>query len=170
MPGAGAYFPTQRELIASLSVMADYVSELRKLVGTRPLILVSAGVIVEDVPGQVLLQRRTDDGRWGIPGGAMELGETLEETARRELREETGLEAGPLELIDVYSGPEFFLTYANGDRAYVVGATYHTRTVSGALRVDAEGIELRRFPLAALPEDVNDFNRRVLDRCRAVLE
>lgn len=148
--------------------MPDYIRDLRQLVGSRPLILVAAGVIVEDVPGSVLLQRRADDGRWGIPGGAMELGESLEDTARRELREETGLTAGELTLIDVYSGPDFYLEYANGDRAYVVGATFHTRDVAGDLRVDGvEGIELCRFPWSALPADVNDFNGKLLDRCRA---
>jgi len=97
--------------------MVGYVEGLRELVGHRPLLPVAAGVIVRDSAGAILLQRRTDDGRWGIPGGALELGETLEEAARRELREETGLTAGELDLLDVYSGPEFFLRYTNGGEA-----------------------------------------------------
>jgi 8-oxo-dGTP pyrophosphatase MutT (NUDIX family) len=147
--------------------MSDYVGELRKVVGHRPLLLAAAGVIVRDTAGAILLQRRTDDGRWGIPGGALELGESLEETARRELTEETGLTAGDLELLDVYSGAEFFLTYANGDQAYVVGATFLAHSVSGESTPDGrEGTELRYFSMAALPETLNDYNRRLLERCR----
>lgn len=151
--------------------MAEYMRELRRLVGHRPLLLVAAGVIVPDGAGRILLQRRADDGRWGIPGGGMDLGETLEETARRELREETGLVAGELVLLDVYSGPEFFLRYANGDQAYVVGATYLARSVSGEPEPDGiEGTELRYFAPADWPAVLNDYNRHVLDRCRDKLD
>jgi 8-oxo-dGTP pyrophosphatase MutT (NUDIX family) len=146
--------------------MGDYVAELRTLVGHRPLLLAAAGVIVRDRAGQILLQRRVDDDRWGIPGGALELGESLEEAARRELAEETGLIAGELELLDVYSGAEFFLTYANGDQAYIVGATYLATNVSSEPTPDGgEGKELRYFPTSALPATLNDYNRRLLERC-----
>jgi len=145
----------------------DYVGELRGLVGHRPLLVVAAGVLVRDIAGGILLQRRTDDGSWGVPGGAMELGETLEQTARRELREETGLTAGELTLLDVYSGPEFFLRYANGDEVYVVGATYHATSVEGEAGADGvEGTELRYFLLTDLPKAMSRYNRRLLDRCR----
>lgn len=87
----------------------SYVAELRRLVGTRPLILVGAEVLVFDRGNRLLLQRRSDSGDWAIPGGMMEPGETLEETARRETREETGLELGQLEFMGVYSGPLIYL-------------------------------------------------------------
>jgi ADP-ribose pyrophosphatase YjhB (NUDIX family) len=146
--------------------MTGYVAELRSIVGHRPLLLVSAGVIVKNTNGAILLQRRADDGHWGIPGGAMELGETLEETARRELNEETGVVAEDLTLIDVFSGPEFFLEYANGDQAYVVGATYLAGRVHGTLRPDGrESTELQYFPPTELPPELNDFNRQLLTRC-----
>ena len=69
----------------------DYIRELRQLVGNRPLIMTGAAVLVTDEQGRLLLLRRTDNGCWGIPGGAMEPGETLEQTALRETQEETGL-------------------------------------------------------------------------------
>lgn len=65
-----------------------YVSELRNLVGHRPLLLAAAGVVVVDDLGRWLLQRRVDDGLWGLLGGALELGESFEDAARRELFEE----------------------------------------------------------------------------------
>ena len=98
-----------------------YVSELRDLVGHRPLLLAAAGVVVIDDLGRWLLQRRADDGLWGLVGGALELGESFEDAARRELLEESGLAVESLHQLDVYSGPEFRLTYPNGDQAYVVG-------------------------------------------------
>lgn len=67
-----------------------YIMELRKLVGTRPIIMVGVSIIVRNSEGQILLQKRTDSLDWGTLGGSMELGETFEETARRELLRRQG--------------------------------------------------------------------------------
>jgi ADP-ribose pyrophosphatase YjhB (NUDIX family) len=130
----------------------SYVSELRDLVGQRPLLLAAAGVVVVDETGQWLLQRRADDGLWGLIGGALELGESFEDAARRELLEESGLSAESLRQLDVYSGPEFRLTYPNGDQAYVVGVTFLAGRVAGAPTADGvEGLELGWFRPECLP-------------------
>lgn len=144
------------------------MARMRELVGSRPLLLVAAGVAVQAPDGAVLLERRTDDGLWGLPGGALELGESLEDAARRELLEETGLVAGELRLVDVYSGPEFFLEYPNGDQAYVVGATFSAGVIEGqAAEPDGHEVDqLEYFTLSALPAAMSPYNRRLLDRCR----
>jgi len=141
----------------------DYIRELRALVGHRPLIVVVAGVLIFDENGRVLLQHRYD-GHWGIPGGAMELGETLEETARREVREETTLELGTLTMVAVHSGPEFFDQYPNGDEVSFVIAIYEAREVRGSPIVDGnETRDLTFFALDALPPNMLAVARRVLD-------
>jgi 8-oxo-dGTP pyrophosphatase MutT (NUDIX family) len=146
-----------------------YVAELRALVGPRPLLIASAGVLVVDGGGRILLQHRADDGLWGIPGGALEPGETFEDAARRELREETGLVAHSLRLVDTYSGPQFFLRYPNGDEAFVVGTTFVCEDSGGDPRADGvEGIELGWFATHDLPV-LNAFNRVLVTRCLAGL-
>ena len=84
-----------------------YIEELRKVVGTRPLILVGSAIIILNDNQEVLLQYRSDTYDWGVPGGAMELGETTEETARRELFEETGLTAKIMQFLGVLSGKKY---------------------------------------------------------------
>jgi 8-oxo-dGTP pyrophosphatase MutT (NUDIX family) len=130
-------------------------------------VLVAAGVLVRDVAsGAVLLQLRGDDDSWGLPGGRLEPGETLEQAARRELLEETGLTAGVLTLVDVYSGPEFVVRYPDGYAAYVVGATFQTTHFSGTLRLDAggESAALEWFAATELPDAINPYNRLLLRR------
>ena len=67
-----------------------YVGEIRKLIGNKPLILCACGCLIFNEENKVLLQRRKDNGLWGNPGGCMEFGETIYETAIREVQEETG--------------------------------------------------------------------------------
>jgi 8-oxo-dGTP pyrophosphatase MutT (NUDIX family) len=131
-----------------------YISELRKLVGHRPLILPGAVVLIFNDEGQLLLQHRSDGG-WGLPGGLMELGESLEETARREVKEETGLDIGELKLEGVFSGGEYYLTVANGDELYSVTTVYSTKDCKGELVSDElESIDLQFFSLDQLPDSL----------------
>ena len=151
--------------------MGDYVAEMRRIVGRRPILLVAAGVIVQATDGTVLLARRADDGLWALPGGALELGESLEDAARRELLEETGLATGDLRLLDVYSGAEFFLEYPNGDQAYVVGATFLARDIDGRMaQPDGHEVaQLQYFVPSALPSEMSTYTHLLLDRCRHML-
>jgi len=110
----------------------DCLEELRALLGSQLLITVGVSVVV--LRGrEVLLEKRHDSRDWGLPGGYKELGETLEETARRELLEETGLAARGLRFLSLCSGPEFVYTYPNGDRIESVTAVYQALEVEGDL-------------------------------------
>jgi len=152
--------------------MIDYYRELRDLVGPRPLILCGANVILLDGHGRVLLHHRTENDAWGLPGGVTELGETLEETAAREVREEVGLTCHTLTLFGVYSGPELYYRYANGDEVYNVSVSYLCRDFSGEIEVDpTEGKAAVFFAIDDLPSEtsppvrpiIEDFVRRYRD-------
>ncbi|GIO52083.1 DNA mismatch repair protein MutT [Paenibacillus sp. SSG-1] len=83
-------------------------------------IIVTGGAVIQDQAGRILMQRRSDYGDWGLPGGAMEPGETIEETMRREVMEETGLVVLKHELMGVYSGPRMQYTYPDGNEVVFV--------------------------------------------------
>ncbi|MFB9274782.1 NUDIX hydrolase [Cohnella cellulosilytica] len=140
-----------------------YIAELREVVGTRPLIMAGACVLVFDDGGRLLLQRRSDSGDWGTIGGALEPGESLEEAAARELWEEAGLTARRFRLIDLFSGREMYYRYPHGDEVYNVMAVYEAIETEGIPRVnDREGLELAYFDPEAPIAELNPFTGLVL--------
>lgn len=125
---------------------------LRKHVGHDPLIGVGATTLVFNDKNELLLNLRSDTNTWGIPGGSMELFETIEETAIRELKEETGICADELQLVTVLSGKEFYFEYPNGDKMCTVIVLFKVLNYTGALKVsDNESKALEFFPLTNLP-------------------
>jgi len=125
---------------------------LRKHVGHDPLIGVGATTLVFNDKNELLLNLRSDTNTWGIPGGSMELFETIEETAIRELKEETGICADELQLVTVLSGKEFYFEYPNGDKMCTVIVLFKVLNYTGALKVsDNESKALKFFPLTNLP-------------------
>jgi 8-oxo-dGTP diphosphatase len=132
--------------------LSDYTRDLRAKIGHAMLLSPGVAAVIINEAGHVLLQRRSDDGRWGLPGGAMEPGEEPAEALVREIREETALEIVPERIVGVYSGPEFRVRYGNGDEAMIVSITFACRPGSGEPRVnDDESLEIRYFAPDALP-------------------
>ncbi|MBU9714231.1 NUDIX hydrolase [Evansella tamaricis] len=142
-----------------------YVEDLRELVGQRPLLFVGAVTILVDEFGRLLIQERNyPKGKWGLPGGLMELGETTEEAARRELFEETGLTVNELSLINVYSGEENFVVAENGDEFYVVVIAYFADSFSGEMVVDlSESVRCEFLYPDELPENLVKSHRKAID-------
>lgn len=116
----------------------DYLASLRQHVGHAPLLMVGAATLIVDEQDRLLLMKRSDSGCWGPPGGAVELGEVVETAARREVREETGLELGEMSLFGVFSGPELFYIYPNGDEVYNVTIVYLTCISNGEVHLNDE--------------------------------
>ena len=142
-----------------------YVQELRLLVGHRPLIVPGAAVLVIDQQRELLLQHRTDNQQWGLVGGSMEVGESLEETARRETFEETGLELGELEWFGLFSGQELIYECPNQDIVVNVVAVYIARQFRGTLKIDEEeAYELRFFQLTELPKALSPPDRPIIQQ------
>ncbi|MEV4257119.1 NUDIX domain-containing protein [Spirillospora sp. NPDC049652] len=151
--------------------MTDYARELRRLVGTRPLLLPGTSVVLVDEGWRLLLLDRADGSGWCLPGGLMEPGESFEETGRREVREEIGVEIGELTLLDVFSGADYYYRFPHGDEIYNVTAAYLARVRSDVvLAVDPrEAREARFFDIDDVPDDVLGPERPIIARYAAHL-
>lgn len=103
----------------------------------------AASAVVVDDEGRILLHRRSDNDLWSIPGGAMEIGESIAETAVRETREETGLEVRPLYVVAVYSNPHHVVEYADGEVRQQFSVCFACEVVGGAVSPSDESTEVR---------------------------
>lgn len=131
----------------------SYIMDLRRFVGHAPLIQCAGSVIIENEQGEILLGKRTDNHLWCYAGGAIEPGESIEDCARRELFEETGLVADEMEFLTVNSGPEAHYVYPNGDEVDNVEISFVCRKYHGEIKPQEEEMEeLRFFSIDALPE------------------
>ena len=145
--------------------MSGYIMGLRALVGHRPLLQVGASVIVVDRENRILLQLRSDNHCWGYAGGSVELDEVVEEAAKRELFEETGLIAEGLELFGVFSGKETHYIYPNGDEVSNIDIVFVCREYSGTLKCqEGEVEELKFFGIDEIPENIFPVIRMPLNR------
>ncbi|NRT35863.1 NUDIX domain-containing protein [Clostridium beijerinckii] len=135
--------------------MDEYIKKLRKHIGNSPLLLVAAGAIIYK-NRKILLQRRADSGKWAIHGGVLELGETVEETVKRELNEEIGINPIKLKFYKVFSGEDMHTVYPNGDEVYYINVIFLCDKYEGELKEDNnEGTELKWFDVDNLPVDIN---------------
>lgn len=144
-----------------------YIMDLRKIVGTRPLIMAGACVLLVDKQERLLLQLRRDNGLWGLPGGSLEPGEVMENVARRELFEETGLEARTLQLLEIFSGADFYYQYPNGDEVHNVVAAYICQDYGGSVKIEqSEVLDLKFFNIKELPQEISPPDQPIIDRYR----
>lgn len=143
--------------------MAEYIKTLRKMVGHTPILQCGASVIVVNEQGEILLQLRRDNHCWGYAGGSVELDEEVEEAAKRELYEETGLIANELELLGIFSGKDMHYIYPNGDEVSNIDIVYVCKSYSGNLKIQQdEVIKLKFFSLLDLPENIFPPNVKAL--------
>ncbi len=99
--------------------------------------------LVLDGRGAVLMQRRSDSGNWSLPGGTMEVGETLERCVIRETKEESGLDIEITGLLGIYTDPNHVIEYADGEVRQEFNVTFYGRIVGGELAVSDESTEVR---------------------------
>lgn len=151
--------------------LSAHIGRLRAVVGHDLLLLPSVSVLPVDAAGRVLLVRHAghDDG-WAVLGGAVEVGESPAETAVREAREEIGAEVRLLRLIDVLGGPDYEVTYPNGDRTAYVTAVYEAEIVSGVPAVaDGELTDMAWFsPAEVAGLTLSRLSRSLLTAIRRI--
>ena len=111
--------------------ISPHIRRIRELVGNELLVLPSAAVLPRDERGRVLLVRVIDTGQWAVIGGAIEPDEAPEHAALREAAEEAGVELRLGSMVAVLGGPEYRLTYPNGDQTSYVVIAYEATVVSG---------------------------------------
>lgn len=140
-----------------------YIHELRALTGNHPLILAGATLLAINPEGQLLMVKRVDNNCWGVPGGIMEIGETIEGTLKREVLEEIGIHLNGFELFGVYSGPELYYRYPNGAEVYNISIAYIVHNFQEAITVNPEEhCKYQFFDLNALPDDTSPPIRPIL--------
>ncbi len=136
----------------------NYLMDLRKTVGSRPLIACGAGVAIINHQNEILLHRRVDNDCWGFIGGMLELGESIEEAAKREVFEEIGVKLLTISFFKVYSGKDFYYKYPNGDEVYNVINLFTYRGYMTEAQLNANNSEVKEarfFSIDELPEHIS---------------
>ncbi|MEU8585453.1 NUDIX domain-containing protein [Streptomyces sp. NPDC048664] len=125
----------------------------------------AASVVVVDGAGRVLLQRRADNGVWALPGGAMNLGESLPDCARRETREETGYDVELTGIVGTYTDPGHVFAYDDGEVRQEFSVCFLARPVGGRIAVSDESTDVRWFAPAEVDDlpMVPSIRRRITD-------
>lgn len=129
--------------------ISDYLRDVRALVGRRLLLVPGVAAVIRDSEGRVLIERRADNGAWGLPAGAVDPGETPAMAIVREVREETGLDVVPERILAVFGGRRMRTRYPNGDETEYTVVVFACRIVGGRLApLDGEALELAFVPPA----------------------
>ncbi|MEK7701884.1 MAG: NUDIX domain-containing protein [candidate division NC10 bacterium] len=122
--------------------------DYERALGIRP----SVSAVIFDRRGRLLLQQRSDGGQWGLPGGSVEIGESVTDAVRREVREETGFVVSVCRLVGVYSDPAFqVVRYPNGTVWHYVNVCFECAVRGGEPRTCDETLALEYFPPRRLP-------------------
>ena len=117
---------------------------------------VGANAIILDDDSRVLLEKRSDNGWWGLPGGHVEIGESAQDAVVREVFEETGLEVQVTRLVGIYSHPDSlcFVQYPDGNTTHILSTVFECTPTGGALQMSEESTDLKYHPVDSLPEQV----------------
>ena len=132
-----------------------YDSTGRRVTRMPDAIHVAAGGIVFNTSGEILLQKRADNGCWGLPSGYVDIGESVEQAAIREILEETGIRTRVNRLVGIYSDPQHNVigAYPDGSLIQFVIVIFECEYVSGELQISDESTDIGYFPPGSLPDN-----------------
>lgn len=122
----------------------------------------AASAIVTNTRGQILLHRRSDNQLWALPGGTMEIGESIGQTVVREVQEETGLLVEPQSIVGIYSNPKHVIEYTNGEIRQEFSLCFTCSILGGELRKSEESLELAYFT----PQEIEQLTMHESTRLR----
>ncbi|MGW5019348.1 NUDIX domain-containing protein [Streptomyces cacaoi] len=125
-------------------------------------LVVAASAVVTDEEGRILLQRRTDNDLWALPGGGMDMTDSLPGTAVREVKEETGLDVEVTGIVGTYTDPRHIIAYSDGEVRRQFNVCFTARVVGGSLAISDESSELRFIP----PSDIDALPMHHTQRLR----
>jgi 8-oxo-dGTP pyrophosphatase MutT (NUDIX family) len=136
----------------------SYVGQIRKLIGHKKLIHPSVRAIIQDDKGRVLFIERKGENRWGMPAGSMELDESIIETLKREVKEETGIDVINATLIAIYTEPDKSIRNQFGDEYQMFEFLFLVDEWQGTiLKKTDESKNAEFFPLDKIPQGSNEF-------------
>lgn len=149
----------------------DYIPSIRKYIGHDPMLSVGVCAIIENQKGEILLEKRHDNGTFCLPGGAIELNETVLEGLRREILEETGIQLNSPKLFLILSGEKEVFYYPNGDITHYVDLIFYDKIDTekdSFLPQDQESDSIRFYSLDSLPPDQQLLRgtKRILDKLK----
>lgn len=148
----------------------DYIQSMRKVIGHDPLLSVGVCCIIENEKGEILLERRHDNGMYCLPGGAIELHETVIDALKREIYEETGISLNNPLLLMILSGDKEIFYYPNGDVTHYVDFIFYDKIKEGESIQphDKESDSIGFYSLDSLPADAEYLRgtERILEKYR----
>ncbi|AND43205.1 MAG: NUDIX domain-containing protein [Bacillota bacterium] len=149
----------------------DYCENMREMIGNSPLIIVRPSVAIMNNQGEILLNRYKG-GTWSVPGGILQLNESVEECIKRNVQDDLGLTINSLQLFGVYSGLDLYTKLEGGEDEYhIVAIGYLCTDYEGEVTPDAnQAIEAEFFKLEQLPEETDPFIKNKLVELKGKLE
>lgn len=148
----------------------DSIKAIREIIGTAPMFMPAAGIILYQ-NGKILLQKRGDNGKWALHGGAMEMGETTQETAVREAIEEIGITPIDLDFYGVFSGPRMYHIYPDGNEVHIISTVYFCDEYIGEIKIDEnEVVAVEWFDVNNLPNNIAPIDAYILEQLHQYIE
>ena len=134
-------------------------------IGKQGKLRLGCSAAIFDEQGRILLTRRTDNGQWCLPGGAVESGESVAEACEREVFEETGLSVRVQRLVGVYSHPDQLVIYPDGNKAHIVALHFEAEILGGKLGLSDETTDFGYFALDEIQgmELLGRHKERIID-------